>query len=265
MKFIHTAPLHLLPIVDENKMQMIYAEYLSNEKYLDYFLNNENCETILNSENVDDLGNLITLCNKVKVDYVILPNYPSCDTMETIEASMKLGKVFKDMGFKIIYAPQGILGDIDDLIYGFQHAISADWVDCVMISSQTAEYAYNINDIDKLKHNSRIKLMYELESKNILEQLIIKNKKIHLHGLNYGHNEIISMKLFKKYINSWDSSIAIQLGIENKRINNEYISDKYNINISTENTESIAQASDNIEYIDNLIEEYYIMKEGANI
>lgn len=265
MKFIHTAPLHLLPIIDENKIQMVYANHLSNEKYLNYFIDKNNYEIILNSEGVDDFGNLITLCNKLKANCIILPNYPSYDTMETIDASMKLGKVFKGMGFKIMYAPQCMVGDLDDLIYGFHHAISADWIDYVMISAQTAELAYNINDNDKLKHNTRIKLMCELESKGILRKLIDRDKKIHLHGLNYGYNEIISMKQFKKYINSWDSSIAIQLGIENKSINNEYINDKYDINISTENTESIEQASDNIEYIDNLIEEYYIMKEGANI
>jgi len=265
MKFIHTAPLQLLSITDDSKLQMVYAQHLSNKKYYDYFNDKKDCKLILNTCDIHDLGNLITYSNELRVEYIILPNYPACDTMETIEASMKLGKVFKEMGFKIMYAPQSIVGDMDDLIYGFQHAITSDWIDNVMISQQTAELVYDVSDDNRLKHNSRIKLMYELESNTILKQLIDKNKKIHLHGLNYGHSEIISMIPFKRYINSWDSSTAIQLGIDNEPITDKYRNDKYDINISTENTESLAQVNDNIEYIDNLIKEYYIMKESANI
>ena len=72
MKFIHTAPLHLLPIIDENKIQMVYANHLSNEKYLNYFIDKNNYEIILNSEGVDDFGNLIALCNKLKANCICM-------------------------------------------------------------------------------------------------------------------------------------------------------------------------------------------------
>ena len=277
MNFCHISPTPHLSLTDGRPVHLVLAHLIEeDQKYIDYYLQQKekyNCTIIMDNsafemykqgKDMYDPSKLIDMGKKIKADYIVMSDYPGNDTMETIEASMKLAPLFRYEGFKTFYVPQGLTGDIDDLIYGFKHAVNSNHVDYVGISILAAPLAYNVESGNKLQRfNSRLRLMYTLKEHNILDQLKASGKKVHLLGMLDGPNEIMFMNPFKHYIDTWDSSAAVWLGLNGETFDDTPTGRRdgkfeleVDFNYSTENIENITMAGDNMDYIDNLVKQY---------
>lgn len=277
MNFCHISPTPHLSLTDGRPVHLVLAHLIEeDQKYIDYYLQQKekyNCTIIMDNsafemykqgKDMYDPSKLIDMGKKIKADYIVMSDYPGNDTMETIEASMKLGPIFRHEGFKTFYVPQGQTGDVDDLIYGFKHAVNSSYIDYVGISILAAPLAYNVEKGNKLQRfNSRLRLMYSLKEKGILDQLKAKGVKIHLLGMLDGPNEVMFMNPFKHYIDTWDSSAAIWLGLNGESFDNTPTGRRdgkfeleVDFNYATENIDNIEMAGNNMDYIDNLIKQY---------
>ena len=160
---------------------------------------------------------LIALGKEIKAEYIVMSDYPGQHSSVTIKAAKKLAPVFHDAGFGTFFCPQSQIGDKDDLIRAFEWAATSDLVDYVGVSILAVPNAYGVERGNKLQRFiSRWKFMHELHSAGILDQLQSARKKIHFLGMTDGPNEIDLVHQFWPYINTWDSSSAVWLGLNDR-------------------------------------------------
>lgn len=277
MDFCHISPTPHLSLTDGRPVHLVLAHLIEqDQKYIDFYLEQKekyNCTLIMDNsafemfkmkKDMYDPSKLIDMGKKINADYIVMSDYPGSESMETIEASSILGPIFREAGFKTFYVPQGETGNIEDLMYGFRHATQSNYIDYVGISILAAPLAYNVESGNKLQRfNSRLRLMYMLKEEGILDHLRSKDIKIHLLGMLDGPNEIMFMNPFKNYIDTWDSSAAIWLGLNGQRFDGTPTGRRdgkfeleVDFNYSTELIDNLEMAIDNMEYIDNLSRNY---------
>ena len=104
--------------------------------------------------------------------------------------------------------------------------------------------------------------MYELDRIGWFEKTLKNFQKIHMLGMLDGPNEIMFMKQFRKYIDTWDSSAAVWLGLNNENFDNSptgrmdgKFEKEVDFDWKTEDTESLTKAIENMAYIDYLCKE----------
>jgi valyl-tRNA synthetase len=74
--------------------------------------------------------------------------------------------------------------------------------------------AYGVEKGNKLQRFlSRWKFMQELKDHGILRNIMDNEKKIHFLGMVDGPNEILLVKQWLHYIDTWDSSAAVWAGL----------------------------------------------------
>ena len=277
MDFCHIAPTPHLSLTSGRPVHLVLAHLIEeDEAYVNYYLNQKDehdCTIIMDNSAFEmykqnrpmyDSSKLITMGERISADYIVLSDYPDCDPENTIEAAMMMAPVIKEEGFRTFFVPQGNKGSIDDLKYAFDWASRSDLVDYIGVSILAAPLAYDVESGNKLQRfNSRLRLMYDLHREGILEDIRKNNKKIHFLGMVDGPNEIMFMNPFKGYIDTWDSSAAVWLGLNDQKFDDTptgrrdgKFEEEVNFNFSTEVVDFIEKAMDNMEYIDKLCEEY---------
>lgn len=125
---------------------------------------------------------------KVNADYVVLKD----GTLEGLTA-------FKEAGFKVIAVPAGPRMEEQTI----EWAQNSD-VDLVAISFTHAARAIGV-----MKNNPSARF----EFMNSIDFRLIPEGKVHMLGMTNSVHEVLLMKPFWKYINSWDSSSAVWNGL----------------------------------------------------
>lgn len=277
MDFCHIAPTPHLSVTDGRPVHLVLAHLIEeDDAYVDYYIQQKlkyGCTIIMDNSAFEmykqnrpmyDSSKLITMGERIGADYIVLSDYPDSDPENTIEAAMMMAPVIKDKGFGTFFVPQGNKGSIDDLLYAFQWASKSDLVDYIGVSILAAPLAYDVESGNKLQRfNSRLRLMYDLKKKGILSDIKMNNKKIHFLGMVDGPNEIMFMNPFIGFIDTWDSSAAVWLGLNDQTFDDTptgrrdgKFEDEVNFNFKTEVVDFIEKAMDNMEYIDDLCKEY---------
>lgn len=277
MDFCHIAPTPHLSVTDGRPVHLVLAHLIEeDDAYVDYYIQQKlkyGCTIIMDNSAFEmykqnrpmyDSSKLITMGERIGADYIVLSDYPDSDPENTIEAAMMMAPVIKDKGFGTFFVPQGNKGSIDDLLYAFQWASKSDLVDYIGVSILAAPLAYDVESGNKLQRfNSRLRLMYDLKKKGILSDIKMNNKKIHFLGMVDGPNEIMFMNPFIGFIDTWDSSAAVWLGLNDQTFDDTptgrrdgKFEDEVDFNFKTEVVDFIEKAMDNMEYIDDLCKEY---------
>lgn len=277
MDFCHIAPTPHLSVTDGRPVHLVLAHLIEeDDAYVNYYLQQKekyDCTIIMDNSAFEmykqgrdmyDSSKLITMGERISADYIVLSDYPDSDPENTIEAAMMMAPVIKEEGFGTFFVPQGNKGSIDDLLYSFQWASKSDLVDYIGVSILAAPLAYNVESGNKLQRfNSRLRLMYDLKKRGILSDIKMNGKKIHFLGMVDGPNEIMFMNPFIGFIDTWDSSAAVWLGLNDQRFDDTptgrrdgKFEEEVNFNFSTEVVDFIEKAVDNMEYIDDLCKEY---------
>ena len=206
---------------------------------------------------------LIAMGKRIDANYIVMSDYPGEEGIRTINAAKTLAPQFKDAGFGTFFVPQSRINDLDDVIRGFEWAAhNPNLVDYIGISILTAPNAYGVEKDNKLQRFvARLNLLYRLESRGILVDILHNKQKIHMLGMVDGPNEVLYTESFHKYINTWDSSAAVWAGLNGidfdtsptGLINGKFEKEvDFNLRKKEVDLNNIQRALRNMEYIDQL-------------
>lgn len=206
---------------------------------------------------------LIDMGTRVKADYIVMSDYPAEPGQKTIDKAIEMAPELRAAGFGTFFVPQSKIGDLDDLIEGFRWASQAAEVDYIGVSILAVPNAYGVEKNNKLQRFlSRWSFMHRLRQEGILDAIKQNGKKIHFLGMVDGPNEVILVKEFLPYINTWDSSAAVWAGLNGILFDNSpsgLINGKFEkeveFDLHVDDNRLIKLAHKNCRYIDMCIRE----------
>ena len=226
-EFAHIAPIDFLDLVKDYTTHLTLAHLIdTSEEYTTFYkrIKSEKGATIIMDNSAFEMYKqgkpmltsmkVLEMAQLIKADYVVMSDYPAEHSSKTIKAAIDLAPMFRSMGHGTFFCPQSKVGDKEDLISAFDWASTSKHVDYIGVSILAVPNAYNVEKGNKLQRFvARYMFMQELRERGILDRIKNNNKKIHFLGMVDGPNEIKLMAPFKQYIDTWDSSAAIWLGL----------------------------------------------------
>lgn len=273
--FCHIAPIPHLDIIKGSKAHLALAHLVEqSEEYTSFYakerqngstviLDNSAFEMYKQGKPMYEIPKLIEMADRLKADYVVMSDYPNDYSKTTINAAKEIAPVLKDKGYGTFFCPQSKIGDKGDLFSCFEWAADSDHVDYIGVSILAIPNAYGVEKKNKLQRFvSRYMFMQELRDSGVLDHAKSKGKKIHMLGMLDGPGEIRLMEPFKHYIDTWDSSAAIWLGLHAGKtfdssptglINGKY---EEEVNFNYENDKGKLNAIINMSIINNYIQMY---------
>lgn len=280
--FCHIAPIPHLEIVKGASTHLLLAHLVEQSpEYVDFYLQEQKNGSTLILDNsafemykqnrpMYDINNLINMARKVNANYVVMSDYPNDYGSKTIKAAEQLAPQLRAEGFGTFFCPQSKIGDRDDLFNAFEWAADSDHVDYIGVSILAIPNAYAVEKGNKLQRFvSRFMFMQELYDCGILSKIKANGKKIHMLGMLDGPGEIRLMSQFSEYINTWDSSAAIWLGLHAGRTFDDsptgLLHGKYEeeVDFNYRNDKSVLTAIINKSIIDNYVQMYLMESEDA--
>jgi hypothetical protein len=280
--FCHIAPIPHLEIVKGASTHLLLAHLVEQSpEYVDFYLQEQKNGSTLILDNsafemykqnrpMYDINNLINMARKVNANYVVMSDYPNDYGSKTIKAAEQLAPQLRAEGFGTFFCPQSKIGDRDDLFNAFEWAADSDHVDYIGVSILAIPNAYAVEKGNKLQRFvSRFMFMQELYDCGILSKIKANGKKIHMLGMLDGPGEIRLMSQFSEYINTWDSSAAIWLGLHAGRTFDDsptgLLHGKYEeeVDFNYRNDKSVLTAIINKSIIDNYVQIYLMESEDA--
>lgn len=206
----HLALAHLVEESDE------YSSFYLKEKLngSNIILDNSAFEMYKQGKPMYDTSKLVLMADRIKADYVVMSDYPNDYSHTTISAAKEIAPTLKELGFGTFFCPQSKIGDKGDLYNCFEWAADSDLVDYIGISILAIPNAYGVEKKNKLQRFvSRYMFMQDLRDSGVLDHARSKGKKFHMLGMLDGPGEIKLMEPFRDYIDTWDSSAAVWLGL----------------------------------------------------
>lgn len=206
---------------------------------------------------------LIPMAQACGADYVVMSDYPGEESKKTVQAAVKMAPKLREAGLGTFFCPQSEIGDKEDLLKCFDWASNAEEVDYIGVSILAIPNAYGVEKDNKLQRFlSRWKFMQELLASGMLERARANNKKFHFLGMVDGPNEILLVKEFLAYIDTWDSSAAVWAGLSGKKFDNSptglvdgKIETHVDFSHNSATMDQLGMAMANCRYIDNLLAE----------
>lgn len=284
-EFCHISPTpHLNDFASKRKSHLVLAHLIEeDESYTEWYQREKqvNTSTVVIMDNsafemykqgrpMYPSENLIEMGTRVKADYIVMTDYPAEPGQKTIDRAIEMAPELRAAGFGTFFVPQSVIGDLDDLIEGFRWASTAKEVDYIGVSILAVPNAYGVERGNKLQRFlSRWAFMHRLQHEGILDAIKQNGKKIHFLGMVDGPNEVILVKDFLPYINTWDSSAAVWAGLNGIAFDNSpsgLINGKFEkeveFDLRVDDNVLIKLAHKNCRYIDMCIRE--IMKDNNN-
>lgn len=274
--FCHIVPTDFLYLVENRPVHLVLAHLVETDpNYVNFYLQEKaryNSTIILDNAGFEMFkqgrpmypsDKLIAMGKRIDADYIVMSDYPGEEGIRTINAAKTLAPQFKDAGFGTFFVPQSRIKDLDDVIRGFEWAAqNPSLVDYIGISILTAPNAYGVEKDNKLQRFvARLNLLYRLESRGILVDILHNKQKIHMLGMVDGPNEVLYTESFHKYITTWDSSAAVWAGLNGidfdtsptGLINGKFEKEvDFNLRKKDVDLNNIQRALRNMEYIDKL-------------
>ena len=277
-EFCHIAPTPHLYLTNGRSIHLVLAHLIEqSEDYCNFYLEQKekyNCKIIMDNSAFEMFKTgqpmypsekLLDMGTKIKADWIVMSDYPGENGEKTIEAAKELGPIYHDAGFGTFFVPQGSVGDPIDLIKSFQWAAdNPGIVDYIGVSILAAPLAYNVEKDNKLQRfMARLKLMYQMENQPLLSNIKNNGQKMHFLGMVDGPNEIMFLSPFHRFVDTWDSSAAVWLGLNGQVFDDTptgrrdgKFEKEVDFSFKTNDDTSIALARQNMEYIDKLVAAY---------
>ncbi len=275
-EFCHISPTpHLNDFAKGRKSHLVLAHLIEeDEQYARWYEQEKtsNPDTVIIEDNsafemykqgkpMYPSEKLIDMGARVKADYIVMSDYPSEPGQKTIDKAIEMAPELRAAGFGTFFVPQSQIGDLDDLIEGFRWASTADEVDYIGVSILAIPNAYGVEKGNKLQRFlSRWAFMHRLQQEGILDAIKGNNKKIHFLGMVDGPNEVVLVKDFLTYIDTWDSSAAVWAGLNGIAFDNSpsgLVNGKFEkeveFDLQVSDTNLLQIATKNCRYIDMCI------------
>ena len=209
---------------------------------------------------------VLEMAQKIKANYVVLSDYPGEHSSKTIQAAIDLAPLFRSWGFGTFFVPQSNIGDKEDLINAFDWASTSRHVNYIGVSILGVPNAYGVEKGNKLQRFvARFMFMQELLDRGILDRIRKNKKKIHFLGMVDGPNEIRLMEPYREYIDTWDSSAGVWLGLNGRTFDSSptgIIDGKFEKEVDFDleqadvSIDNYNLAKYNIDYIDSIVTKY---------
>lgn len=280
MDFCHICPTpHLDTFATGRKSHLVLAHLVEeDEKYAQWYLNekirNPDCTIIMDNGGFEMFKQgrpmypsekLIEMGNRVRADYIVMSDYPNQRGIKTMQKAVYTAPQLREAGFKTFFVPQSEVGNVGDLIHGFEWASTSEHVDYIGVSILAVPNAYGVERGNKLQRFlSRWMFFNLIKYHGILDTIKANGKKIHCLGMVDGPNEMLLLKDFFSYIDSWDSSAAVWAGLNDISFDQSptgLINGKFEVevdfNFHTDDSKLLKRASENVEFIDEQIEKIY--------
>jgi hypothetical protein len=273
--FAHIAPIPHLDLVKGAPVHLTLAHLVeTSDSYTSFYLKEkQNGSTIIldnsafemykQGKPMYDTDKLIKMAQRVDASYVVMSDHPNNYSKLTIDAAKKMAPVLRENGYGTFFCPQSRIGDKADLMECFDWAAESDLVDYIGVSILAVPNAYRVEKNNKLQRFvSRYMFMMDLRDSGILDKARKNGKKIHFLGMTDGPGEIMLMEPFKQYIDTWDSSAAIWLGLHTGLSFDSsptgLIAGKYEVEVDFDyyNPSTKLAASINKSIIDNFVATY---------
>lgn len=232
MKFSHIAPKRCLTEgIKASQIHMALFHLTDDEEYCAHYRNAPGDVILDNSwfelGQCPSVESMLIAAAKVQADYVVLED----GTLNGLE-------VFKAQGYKVLAVPAGI-----DTQRQFEAWVQRDDIDLVALSFTHASRAVGLRTNNP---SSRFAFMNSLS-----KDLVIPKNKIHMLGMTDSVHEVLLMRPWWPYINSWDSSSAVWNGIQGIDVSAMKTKNSLSVDFDIDAKWSI-QCTRNIQYIHSL-------------
>jgi hypothetical protein len=221
--FCHIAPIDFLDLVKGRDYHLTLAHLVDTSNEYTEFYRSQVCVNIMDNSAFEMYkqgkpmltpSKVLEMASIIKANYVVMSDYPGEHSSKTIQAAIDLAPLFRAQGFGTFFVPQSKIGDKEDLISAFDWASTSKHVDYIGVSILGVPNAYGVEKGNKLQRFvARFMFMQELCDRGILQRIRNNKKKMHFLGMVDGPNEIKLMEPYRDYIDTWDSSAAIWLGL----------------------------------------------------
>ncbi len=210
IKFCHIAPTHYTELgIHESEMDMVLAHIArDDDKYAELFAHSSHVKLLDNGafENGVPMSveDMINIGHKVRADILVLPDYPYEDWRQGWEDNVMEGiEQYKKEGFLTMFIPQSKKGDASGYMKSLKNALLHPQIDYVGLSILGCPNAFP----EIPTHKVREKIID-------LSTAYMDPKQLHILGmLDNPLEEIERLAYYSKYINSWDTSLAIWAGL----------------------------------------------------
>lgn len=273
--FCHIAPTDFLDLVKGRDYHLTLAHLVDTSNEYTEFYRNQVCVNIMDNSAFEMYKQgkpmltpmkVLEMASIIRANYVVMSDYPGEHSFKTIKAAIDLAPLFRAQGFGTFFVPQSKVGDIEDLISAYDWASTSKHVDYIGVSILGVPNAYNVEKGNKLQRFvARFMFMQELHDRGILHRIRRNKKKIHFLGMVDGPNEIKLMEPYRDYIDTWDSSAGVWLGLNGRTFDNSptgIIDGKFEKEVDFDLKEADVTidnynlAKYNIDYIDRIVAKY---------
>ena len=279
-EFCHIAPTDFLDLVKNRSHHLTLAHLVDTSEeytafYKDQIYRDQNCANIMDNSDCAMYKQgkpmltpmkVLEMAQRIKANYVVLSDYPGEHSSKTIQAAINLAPLFRSNGIRTFFVPQSMIGDKEDLINAFDWASTSKHVDYIGVSILGVPNAYNVEKGNKLQRFvARFMFMQELYDRGILDRIRRNKKKIHFLGMVDGPNEIRLMEPYREFIDTWDSSAGVWLGLNGRTFDSSptgIIDGKFEKEVDFDLKQSDVSidnynlAKYNIDYIDGIVTKY---------
>ena len=273
--FCHIAPTNFLDLVKGRDYHLTLAHLVDTSNEYTEFYRNQVCINIMDNSAFEMYkqgkpmltpAKVLEMASIVRANYVVMSDYPGEHSFKTIKAAIDLAPLFRAQGFGTFFVPQSKVGDVEDLISAFDWASTSKHVDYIGVSILGIPNAYRVEKGNKLQRFvARFMFMQELHDRGILHRIRRNKKKIHFLGMVDGPNEIKLMEPYREYIDTWDSSAGVWLGLNGRTFDDSptgIIDGKFEKEVDFDLEQSAVSidnynlAKYNMDYIDKIVTKY---------
>lgn len=274
-EFCHIAPTDFLELVKGRTHHLTLAHLVDTSEDYTEFYKDQNCVNIMDNSAFEMYKQgkpmltpmkVLEMAQRIKANYVVLSDYPGEHSSKTIQAAIDLAPLFRSWGFGTFFVPQSNIGDKEDLINAFDWASTSRHVNYIGVSILGVPNAYGVEKGNKLQRFvARFMFMQELLDRGILDRIRRNKKKIHFLGMVDGPNEIRLMEPYREYIDTWDSSAGVWLGLNGRTFDGSptgIIDGKFEKEVDFDleqadvSIDNYNLAKYNIDYIDSIVTKY---------
>lgn len=276
VNFAHIAPIDFLDLVKDRPAHLTLAHLVdTSNEYTEFYRAQNNSLNIMDNSAFEMYKQglpmltpmkVLEMANIIKASYVVMSDYPGEHSSKTIQAAIDLAPLFRNQGFGTFFVPQSKIGDKEDLINAFDWASTSRHVDYIGVSILGVPNAYGVEKGNKLQRFvARFMFMQELYDRGILQRIRRNKKKIHFLGMVDGPNEIKLMEPYRDYIDTWDSSAGVWLGLNGRTFDGSptgIIDGKFELEVdfdlkqSQVSIDNYKLAKYNMDYIDSIVTKY---------
>lgn len=210
---IITPTAYLEKYAAQSSMHLILAHLVdTDDAYAEFYANRSSNELKIMDNGAFELGEsynpekLIELGLKCKADAIVLPDYPGQSEDKTIQAAIDWAPSIKAAGFKTMFVPQSVLGDIQGWTEAYEWAtLDNELVDIIGMSILGIPNA--LPQIHKAY--ARVVMTAMLIDSGVFS----REKHHHYLGLNSGPKLEIPSLINMGALGSCDSSNPVWAGI----------------------------------------------------